>query len=143
MLAFESLLTGPAARGGGVHLQSIEGNVVGAVDADAVLLARDALQGGVDGPELVHVDVDDGQVDVHQQVGDGLVLQVVDLAGQVDVLLLLGSQHVLANFLGQLSLASLQPRLEFLNLFVGQHKLNYGSPWICPGLRSAKNAFIH
>src|SRR5690606_30242780 len=65
------LLAVVASRSGGIGLQPRIADRLLAIDTDAILVVADSEQSGVDGLKLANVPVDDGQIEVHQQVRDG------------------------------------------------------------------------
>src|SRR5579883_2703595 len=80
--------------------------------ADAIRPERYALQRTLDRTDLLHVPRDLGQIDIDQEIGEGLVLEIADAAGDIGIGLVVGSRQRLARLLAQLEPSLPQPVLE-------------------------------
>lgn len=121
VIALEIGLAGIAPPGGWMRAQALQLDFVRTIHANAVFPPRQAQQRRVDFPDFPDVKVDDRKIEVNQQVRNGLFFQVMDLARQVDVVLFIGVEQLLPNFLAQCAESILEYLLEFAQVFLAQH----------------------
>jgi hypothetical protein len=93
-------------------------NAVTAVGANTVLTSSDTQERGIDLTDLLDMVVDHGEIQIHQQIGDRLLLGIMDLAGKLYILLLVGCQQLLPNLFSQFEKALLQLFLQLTDLRV-------------------------
>jgi protein SCO1 len=68
-----------------IRFQSFTLDRLATTDADAVRPQRDAFQRALDRTDFLHIAGDLRQVDVDQQVGKGLILEIADAAGDIGI----------------------------------------------------------
>jgi len=69
--------------------------------ADTVCAQRDAFQGALDGTDFLHIAGDLRQVDVDEQVGEGLILEIVDSTGNIGIAFVVGPREHLTRLVPQ------------------------------------------
>ena len=84
-----------------IRLESLTLDGLTTTDADTVRAQRNALQGALDRSDFLHIAGDLRQVDVDQQVGKGLILQIADAAGNIGIAFVVGPREHLARLVPQ------------------------------------------
>jgi len=100
----------------GVRAQALDLDRRLTVLAATVGAVVDSQEGGVDQAQLLQVAVDLGQVDVHHQVGERVVLEVAHLVGDHRVLLLVALHERVTDLVAQLTGAIPEGVAQFFGL---------------------------
>ena len=96
-------LTGRAAICYGISLQALTLDGLSAADAYAIRTQRNAPQRMLDSANLLDIARHLGQIDIHQEVSEGLILQIAHTAGDLGVGLVFGARERFARLVAQLA----------------------------------------
>jgi len=114
-------LAGRTALGGQIGLQAFDIDFSLAVNADSIFFVGDSHQGLIDLPDFLDMPIDHCKVEIHQQVGHGLFLEIMDLAGKVYEMLVVGSEQFKADFISEFMEPFFQSGSEVSQLAFGHH----------------------
>lgn len=79
-----------------IRFQSLALDRLTTTYADTVCAQRNAFQGALDSADFLYIPGDLCQVDVDEQVGERLILEIVDPTGDIGVAFVVGPQEDLA-----------------------------------------------
>jgi hypothetical protein len=104
-----------------IGLQPLGGYVRFAVRADPIPARGDPHQRSIDFPDLPDMLVDLRQLQIHEKIGYRCLAKVVNLAGELDIGLIVRTDQLLPYFLAKLEVTVIQLFFEFTDLIFSQH----------------------
>jgi hypothetical protein len=121
MAVFVGLLALGAAFRRQISQQAFDLDVSLAVEAHPVAALGDSDQRLVDLPDFFDVHIKDCKVEVHQEVCHRLLLKIMNLAGKVYEMLVVGPEQFEADFFSEFTESFFQSGSEISQLAFGHH----------------------
>lgn len=115
-----------------IGFQALALDRLSAAHADAVRAQRYALQRTLDIADLLHIARDFRQIDIDQEVGEGLVLEIADAAGDIGVAFIFGPNQRFPGLVPQFAPSVAQLVLE-ARVFAASGRGTGSSGIVCLG----------
>lgn len=119
MELFVAFLARSTARRRGLDPKTLQFDGAAAFHALAVVALGHPLEGGFHLLQLNEVSIDFREADIDQKVGQRRVLQIMDLSGEFDITLVIGTQQLLADRVAKFFEARLQRPFQRRQLGAG------------------------
>jgi hypothetical protein len=121
MAVFIGLLAPGTAFCRQIGQQALDLDISLAIEAHPIPALGDSDQRLVDLPDFFDVHIKDRKVQVHQEISHGLFLEIVDLAGKVYEMLIVGPEQFEADFFSEIMEPFFQSGSEISQLAICHH----------------------